>query len=164
MMPRRCGGTRHWRAGCALQTYQSKNTLCKQTVAQETLVQWSQYLVDDLHIRVGDRIMQQLVGVGYQLLPWLANLTLFMYDLEHFSSEISQLKPCEINFKSPTWQRLRDLSFCTRYIDDLSISLVDEANFQETAKQIYPQESGLVLGESVQWTLSELPPHGNLVR
>ena len=40
--------------------------------------------------------------------PWLANLTLFMHELECFSSEISQLKPREINYKSPTWQCLQD--------------------------------------------------------
>ena len=37
-------------------------------------------------------------------------------------------------------KRLHDLSFCIQY--DLWNPLVNEANLQETAKQIYPQESG----------------------
>ena len=54
--------------------------------------------------------------------------------LEYFCIEISQLKPSEINSKSPTQQRLRDLSFCTRYIHDLWNPLVDKVNLQQTKK------------------------------
>ena len=61
----------------------------------ERLVHWIDYLVDNLHVRVGVRIMRQVVGVpmGTSGSPWLANLTLFMYELECLSSEISNLAP-----------------------------------------------------------------------
>ena len=85
--------------------------------------------------------------MGTKCSPWLADLTLYMYELEYFSSEISRLKPWEIHSQSPSWQRLRDLSLCTRYMDDLWNPLVDKADFQATAQKIYPQESGLVLGD-----------------
>ena len=39
------------------------------------------------------------------------------------------------------------MSCCTRYIDDRWNPLVDKASFQETAKQFYPPESGLALGD-----------------
>lgn len=147
---RRRGVNKHpWRQACTEQACQCKNTLCQQTVTQERLVQWIVYLVDNLHVRVGDKIMRQVIGVpmGTSCSPWLANLTLFMYELEYFSSQISQLKPWEIASKSTKWQRLRDLTFCTRYIDDLWNPLVTKADFQEIAQQIYPQESGLMLGD-----------------
>ena len=71
-----------------------------------------------------------------------------MYELEHFSSEISQLTLWETNNKSAEWKRIQNMSFCTRYIDDLWNLVVGKANFQETSrKQIYPPESGLVLGD-----------------
>ena len=149
VLRRRGVNKRPWRTACTLQACQCKNTLCKQTVTQKRLVQWIEYLVDNLHVRVGDRLMRQRIGVpmGTACSPWLANLTLFMYELEYFSFQISQLIPSEINSKSPKWQRLRNLSFCTRYIDDLWNPLVSKDNFQETARQIYPRESGLVLGD-----------------
>ena len=80
-----------------------------------------------------------------------------MYELEYFSCEISKLVPWEINEKSAKWKRTRNMSLCTRYIDDLWSPLVDKANFQETAEQFYPPESGFGDPEHVELTLSELP-------
>ena len=70
-----------------------------------------------------------------------------MYELESFSSEISKVAPWEINDKSAKWKHIRNMLFCTQYIDDLWNPLVAKANFQETPKHIYPPELGLVLGD-----------------
>ena len=80
---------------------------------QERLVQWIEYLVDNLRVRLCDRIMRQVVGVpvGTRCSLWLANLTLLMYELEYFSSEMSKLAPWEIHDNSAKWKHIRNMSF-----------------------------------------------------
>ena len=46
---RRCGGNQHpWMS--TSQVHQRKDTLCQQTVTPGRLVQWIEYLVDNLHV------------------------------------------------------------------------------------------------------------------
>ena len=63
-----------------------------------------------------------------------------MYEFEFFTEHISKLRP---QHDEAHWL-LRTLSFCTRYIDDLRNPLVEQSEFQEIAKQMYP--SWLALG------------------
>ena len=57
------------------------------------------------------------MGTSYS--PWLANLTLFAFALEYFSSERLQLTPRENNDKSAKGKCIGNMVFCTRYVDDL---------------------------------------------
>ena len=126
-----------------------KNTPSQQVVTKARFDKWVEYLIDNLYVQVGDKLLQQNKGLpmGTSCSPWLANIMLFMYEFEYFSTEISKLKPCDINSKSTAWLLLRDLSFCTRYIDDLWNPRVDRNTFEEIVKKMYPAESGLELGE-----------------
>ena len=70
-----------------------------------------------------------------------------MYAFDYFSERVSTLQPWEIRTQSTAWQQPRDLSICTRYIDDLWNPLVDCAAFEAITKLIYSAQSGLSLGE-----------------
>ena len=94
--------------------------------------------------------MQQRIGLpmGTNGSPFMANLVLFMYELEYFVEEISK---CDVwHCDSPGHElqhqhdRIRRLAFCTRYIDDLWNPLVSANEFKTVVKAIYP--SWLELG------------------
>ena len=112
-------------------------------VTRERLMKWIRYLLNHLYVQVGDSIMRQIVGVpmGTSCSPFLANLTLFMFEFEWFSQQISQLRPWHLRKREQLWR----LSYCTRYIDDLWNPLVRESEFTAMAARIYPE--WLQLGE-----------------
>ena len=72
---------------------------------------------------------------------------LFMYEFEYMSALISDLKPWEIEKQEGKWQFIRNLSFCTRYIDDLWNPLADRTECEKITVEMYPAESGLKLGD-----------------
>ena len=74
--------------------------------------------------------------MGVSCAPYLANLMLFMYELEFFDAFISKHDPIR---NKPARQLLWKLSCCTRYIDDLWNPLVPKAKFQSITSQIYPR-------------------------
>jgi len=99
-------------------------------VTRERLMKWITYLLKHLYVQVGDSIMKQIVGIpmGTSCSPFLANLTLFMFEFEWFAQQISNLK---------SWQfgkldQLQRLVYCTRYIYDLWNPLVSEGDFLQT--------------------------------
>ena len=104
--------------------------------------------------------MQQRIGLpmGTNCSPFMANLVLFMYELEYFVEEISK---CEVwHCDSPGHElqhqhdRIRRLAFCTRYIDDLWNPLVSANEFKTVVKAIYPSWLELGLehkGETVNY-------------
>ena len=53
------------------------------------------YLLDNLYVQVGDQLLQQVIGIpmGVSCAPYLANLMLFMYELEFFDAFISKHNP-----------------------------------------------------------------------
>ena len=100
--------------------------------------------MDNLYVQVGDTLMKQVVGIpmGVSCAPYLANLMLFMYELEYFKTWIKQHDPLR-NQKAK--DMLQYLSCCTRYIDDLWNPLVNEETFRDITTHIYPE--WLPLGE-----------------
>ena len=78
-------------------------------------------------------------------LSYLANLRLFMHELEFFNTFISKHDPIR---NKPAHRLLWKLSCCTRYIDDLWNPLVPKAKFQSITRQIYP--TWLQLGDQNQ--------------
>ena len=113
------------------------DTKSKKVITLARFEKWINYLLDNLYVQIGDQLLRQVIGIpmGVSCAPYLANLMLFMYELEFFDAFIS--KPDPIRNK-PTHQLLWKLSCCTRYIDDLWNPLVPKAKFQSITSQIYP--------------------------
>ena len=63
-------------------------------VTRERIMKWK-YLLEHLYVKVGDKIYRQEIGVpmGTSCSPFLANLTLLMFEFERFSEQISRLRP-----------------------------------------------------------------------
>jgi hypothetical protein len=80
--------------------------------------------------------------MGVSCAPYLANLMMFMYELEFFDDFISTHNPIR---NKTARQLLWKLSCCTRYIDDLWNPLVTKEKFQSFTRRIYP--TWLQLGE-----------------
>jgi len=112
-------------------------------VTRERIMKWIKYLLEHLYVKVGDNIYRQEIGVpmGTSCSPFLANLTLFMFEFEWFSEQISRLRPWHLRRR----EQLMRLAFCTRYIDDLWNPLMEEATFRSVTAQMYPD--WLPLGE-----------------
>jgi len=62
---------------------------------RERIMKWIKYLLEHLYVKVGDKIYRQEIGVpmGTSCSPLLANLTLFMFEFEWFTEQISRLRP-----------------------------------------------------------------------
>ena len=126
----------------------------------ERLKRWISYLLRRLFVKVGNKVMLQEVGLpmGTSCSPFLANLVLFMYELEYFTEFISRMRPYHEDLPNHPMHGahslLRRLSFCTRYIDDLWNPLVEKSEFQKIVKKIYPEWLTLGLeheGKSVNY-------------
>ena len=63
-------------------------------VTKERLIRWIEYLLKHLYVQIGDKVMKQVVGIpmGTSCSPFLANLTLFMFEFEWFAQQISTLR------------------------------------------------------------------------
>ena len=120
------------------------DTKSKKYITADRIKKWIKYLLGELYVKVGNQIMRQDIGLpmGTSCSPFLANLVLYMYELEFFTEEISQLRPWHADLKHhkkhKTFCLVRKLSYCTRYIDDLWNPLVDAKEFQQLVKKIYP--------------------------
>ena len=106
-------------------------------VTKERLIRWIEYLLKHLYVQIGDKVMKQVVGIpmGTSCSPFLANLTLFMFEFEWFAQQISTLRAWNVRKR----EQLQRLAYCTRYIDDLWNPLVAEGEFTEIAANMYPQ-------------------------
>ena len=64
-------------------------------VTRERIMKGIKYLLAHLYVKVGDGICRQEISVptGTSCSPFLANLTLFMFEFEWFSEQISRLRP-----------------------------------------------------------------------
>ena len=98
-------------------------------------ITWINYVLDNLYVQVGDQLLRQVIGIpmGVSCAPYLANLMLFMYELEFFDAFISKHDPIR---NKPARQLLWKLSCCTRYIDDLWNPLVTKEKFQSFTRRI----------------------------
>jgi len=146
VLKRKCANQHPWRVDGSTT---ASNTPSQQVVTAARLEKWLRHLLDNLHVRIGEDIMRQTQGIpmGTSCSPWLANIMLFMYEFDYFSEQVSKLQPWDTQSRSPAWKHLRDLSICTRYMDDLWNPLVDRATFEAITKLIYPAQSGLMLGD-----------------
>ena len=98
--------------------------------------------------------------MGTSCSPFMANLVLFMFELEYCTEQVSKFKLWRddrgrrsIN-KMTKLGALNKLAHCTRYIDDLWNPLVDKETFLRIAKEIYPEWLQLGLeheGDSVNY-------------
>ena len=52
-------------------------------VSKSKLVEWTEYLIDNVYIKVGNNVYRQTIGIpmGTDGVPQLANLFLFHYEL-----------------------------------------------------------------------------------
>ena len=68
-------GSRHWSLESA------SSTACV-SVRKSTLVEWTEYLIDNVYIKVGNSVYRQTIGMrmGTDCAPQLANLFLFHYE------------------------------------------------------------------------------------
>ena len=68
-------GNGHWSLESAL------STVCV-SVSKSKLVEWTEYLIDNVYIKVGNNVYRQTIGIpmGTDCAPQLANLFLFHYE------------------------------------------------------------------------------------
>ena len=93
------------------------------------LVEWTEYLIDNVYIKVGDKVYRQTIGIpmGTDCAPQLANMFLFHY-------EYSYMKRLMAN----NLYMARRFSHTLRYIDDLLT--LNNPKFEEEIVNIYPPE------------------------
>ena len=70
----------------------------KKLITRERIMKWIKYLLEHLHVTVGDKIYRQEIGVpmGTSCLPFLANLTLFVFEFECFLASSFLVLVCEL--------------------------------------------------------------------
>ena len=95
-------------------------------VDNSKLVEWTNYLIDNVYIKVGSKVYRQTVGIpmGTDCAPQLANLFLFHYDMKTLMKE----NLCVAKKFNDT----------VRYIDDLLN--VNNSKFEKEICNIYPPE------------------------
>jgi len=144
---------------------QQRDTDSTKFITAETLKRWIAYLLQRLFVKVGDRVQRQVIGLpmGTSCSPFMANLVLYMFELEYFTEQVSKVRlwhngterrPRYAVNKTSKLELLKKLAHCTRYIDDLWNPLVETAVFQQVAREIYPEWLQLGLehqGESVNY-------------
>ena len=126
---------------------QQNDTAGTKYISAARLKKWITYLLQRLFVKVGNQVQRQVIGLpmGTSCSPFMANLVLFMFELEYCTEQVSKFRlwrneQGQFSVKeSKELDLLRRLTHCTRYIDDLWNPLVDKATFQKIAKDIYPE-------------------------
>ena len=115
---------RHGKAHWSLEP--TSSTACV-SVCKSKLVEWTEYLTDNVDIKVGNNVFRQPIGIpmGTDCAPQLANLFLFHY-------EYSYMK----NLMCNNLCMAKRFSDTIRYIDDLLT--LNNSNFEEETPNIYP--------------------------
>ena len=93
------------------------------------ILEYISFLIDNIFIRVGNRIFKQVIGIpmGTDCAPLLANLFLFFYEYKYIKSKLSTNHKEAILFKHTV-----------RYIDDLLT--LNNPLFEAEIPKIYPPE------------------------
>ena len=101
------------------------------------LDRWISYLLDNLHVKLGDKVYRQIKGVpmGTSSSPFLANLLLFMYEFRFMRRAITTW---DATPRTHSHKLLTQLSLCSWYIHDLWNPLIGAGQFQTFVTQIYP--------------------------
>ena len=115
-------GKAHWSLEPA------SSTACV-SVSKSKLVEWTEYLIDNVYIKVGNNVYRQTIGIpmGTNGAPQLANLFLFHY-------EYSYMK----NLMRDNLCMAKRFSDTVRYIDHLLT--LNNSNFEEEIPNTYPPE------------------------
>ena len=115
-------GNGHWSLESAL------STACVR-VSKSKLVEWSEYLIDNVYIKVGNSVYRQTIGIpmGTDCAPQLANLLLFHYEYLYMKYLLRD-NLC----------MAKQFSNTVRYIDDLLT--LNNSHFEEEIPNIYPSE------------------------
>ena len=101
-------------------------------VDKSKLINWMEYLIDNVYIKVGNKVYCQTVGVpvGTDCAPQLPNLFLFHYEYLYMK-KLMKDNMCVAKMFSDT----------VRYIDDLLT--LNNATFDAIIGEIYPKELSL---------------------
>ena len=112
-------GSAYWaQSGCA-----------KLNISKGLLIELIEYLVDNIFIKVGNRVYRQCVGIpmGTDCAPLIANLYLFFYEYKYMKSLLKN------NFNYA-----KKFANTVRYIDDLLT--LNNSTFSKEISNIYPVE------------------------
>ena len=106
----------------------ASSTACV-SVSKSKLVEWTEYLIDNVYIKVGNNVYRQTIGIpmGTDCAPQLANLFLFHYEYLYMK-----------NLMRDNLCMAKRFSDTVRYIDDLLT--LNNSNFEEEIPNIYPPE------------------------
>ena len=101
----------------------------RQSLTEDKLISYVEYLIDNIYVSVGNRIYRQCVGIpmGTDCAPLLANLFLFFYEYRYMKSLIKS-----------NILMARKFNNTMRYIDDLLV--LNNTNFNDAINDIYPPE------------------------
>ena len=93
-----------------------RDTKNQRILTKEMLVEWIKKAVDNSHVRLGNVVLRQVLGIpmGANMSPFLSNLYLFTYEIDF----MEQFLP-GINGTETTWQFfVRHFKHTVRYQDD----------------------------------------------
>ena len=92
-------------------------------------MEWTEYLIDNVHIKVGNNVYRQtiVIPMGTDCAPQLANLFLFHYEYLYMK-----------NLIYGNLCMAKQVNDTVRYIDDLLT--LNNSNFEEEIPNIYPPE------------------------
>ena len=101
----------------------------KQSISEQVLVIYMEYLIDNIYVNIGSRIYRQCIGIpmGTDCAPLVANLFLFYYDYEYIKSLIKT-----------NLMLAKRFSNTMRYIDDLLT--LNNTSFHSAIDDIFPEE------------------------
>ena len=101
----------------------------RQSLTEDKLISYVEYLIDNIYVIVGNRIYRQCVGIpmGTDCAPLLANPFLFFYEYRYMKSLIKS-----------NILMARKFNNTIRYIDDLLV--LNNTNFNDAINDIYPPE------------------------
>ena len=99
------------------------------SVDKSVLVEWTDYLIDNVYIRVGNKVYRQTIGIpmGTDCAPQLANMFLFYYEYTYMKGLMGK-----------DMYMARRFNNTVRYIDDLLT--LNNLKFEDEIPAIYPPE------------------------
>ena len=131
-------GNAHWSLVTSL-------TAACTSIDETKLLEWMEYLINNVYIKVGNRVYRQTIGIpmGTDCAPQLANLFLFHYEYSYMKG-LMRDNLCMAKRFSDT----------VRYIDDLLT--LNNNSFEEEIINIYPPELTLKKTTESNSTISYL--------
>ena len=101
----------------------------KTSIREDSLIEMMEYLIDNIYIKVGNKVFRQQVGIpmGTDCAPLLANLFFFCYEYEYMKNRIKDNLQAAMKFNGTM-----------RYIDDLLT--LNNSTFASKIQDIYPPE------------------------